>query len=120
MPIKWEQETDDFLVARLSGKLLESEMLKCRSAISPVLQSHGNIRFLVVLENFEGWDNSGSWEDTSFEDAHDQYLARFACVGDEKWRDQMLMFVLAGLRPVDIRYFSSDEEPAARKWLAEG
>ena len=120
MPIKWEQESADMVAARKSGKLVHSEMKECQAAISPIIQSHGNMRLLVVLENFSGWEGNKGWDDTSFPDANDEHLARFACVGDEKWRDQMLMFVLAGLRPVDIRYFPPDQEATARKWLAEG
>ena len=120
MPINWEQESTDTLVIRVSGKLVQSEMLACQTAMAPVIQAHGNMRLLVILENFEGWETSNEWEDTSFPDENDPHLARYAFVGDEKWRDQMLMFALAGLRPVEICYFSSDQEAAARKWLADG
>ena len=117
MPIKWEQESTETLVARISGKLFRSEMQACQAAMTPIIQAHGNMRLLVILENFEGWAASHGWEDTSFADENDDYLSRFAFVGDEKWRDQALMFALAGLRPVEIQYFSSDQETAARKWL---
>jgi len=106
------------MVARISGKLAKTDIGGFQQAVEPVVQASGNIKFLVILGDFEGWESGKGWEDTSFADANDQYLARFAIVGDEKWRDQMLMFSLAGMRPVEIEYFSADQETAAREWLA--
>ena len=120
MPITWEQETDKLIVARVNGKLANSEHRVFQEAVAPILQVQGDIRLLVVLDNFKGWEAGEEWGDMSFMDANDQHLVRFAIVGDEKWRDQTLMFTLAGLRPVNIHYFSLDQEAAARKWLAEG
>ena len=120
MPVNWEHEAADLLVARVNGKLAKPEIGEFQAAVEPILQASGNTRFLVILENFEGWETGKGWEDTDFADANDQFLSRFAIVGDEQWRDKALMFSLAGLRPVEIQYFSAGEESAARAWLAEG
>jgi hypothetical protein len=119
MTVKWEHESEHLLVARLRGKLAKTEIEDFQAAVAPILRASGNIKFLVILEDFEGWEVGKGWEDTSFTDANDQFLSRFALVGDEKWRDKALMFSLAGLRPVDIQYFTSENEAAARAWLAE-
>lgn len=119
MPVKWEHESEHLLAARINGKLAKREIEEFQVAVEPILQASGNIKFLVILEDFEGWEGGKGWEDTGFADANDQFLSRFAIVGDEMWRDKALMFSLAGLRPVDIQYFSSDNEAAARAWLAE-
>lgn len=117
MPIRWEHESARMVVIHVSGKLTLSEMQKSQAAVAPIFQAQGNMRLLLLLENFEGWQAGDGWEDTSFSDANDEYLSRYAIVGDEKWRDQALMFALDGLRPVEIQYFSSGQEAAARKWL---
>jgi hypothetical protein len=120
MPVKWEHESADLLVARINGKLITSELAEFQLAVAPIIQASGNMQLLVILEDFEGWEAGKGWEDTGFTDANDEYLSRFAIVGDEKWRDEVLMFSLAGLRPVEIQYFLLDEEATARAWLAEG
>ena len=120
MPVNWEHEAADLLVARVNGKLAKPEISEFQVAVEPILQASGNTRFLVILENFEGWEAGKGWEDTDFADANDQFLSRFAIVGDEQWRDKALMFSLAGLRPVEIQYFSAGDEAAARAWLADG
>jgi hypothetical protein len=120
MAVKWEHESTDLLVARISGKLIKSEMAEFQAAVEPIVQASGNMQLLVILEGFEGWEAGKGWEDTGFTDKNDEYLSRFAIVGDEKWRDEMLMFSLAGLRPVEIEYFPTGDEALARAWLTEG
>ena len=119
MSVNWEHESEHLLLARISGKLAKHEIEDFQVAVEPILQASGNVKFLVMLEDFEGWEAGKGWEDTSFADANDQFLSRFAIVGDERWRDKALMFSMAGLRPVEIQYFSSENEAAARAWLAE-
>jgi hypothetical protein len=119
MSVKFEHESEHLLVACIKGKLAKREIEEFQAAVEPILRASGDIKFLVILEDFEGWEAGKGWEDTSFADANDQFLSRFAIVGDEKWRDKALMFTLAGLRPVSIQYFSSENEAAAKAWLAE-
>jgi hypothetical protein len=115
----FEQESPHRVVARISGKLSPTELQAFQEQVAPLFKASGDMRFMVILEEFEGWEKGRGWEDVGFTDAHDDYLSKFAIVGDEAWRDQVLMFTLAGLRPVDIRYFSTADEAAARAWLAE-
>ena len=118
MPVTWELEADDLLVVRINGELAESEIAECQSAVGPLIQASGRMKFLVIAKDFQGWASGGNWGDTGFIDDNDEQLARFAIVGDEQWREKMLMFSLAGLRAVEIEFFETSEEAAAREWLA--
>ena len=91
MPVKWGHESADLLVARINGKLAKPDIGEFQAAMEPMLQASGNIKFLVILEDFEGWEAGKGWEDNAFADANDQFLSRFAIVGDERWRDKALM-----------------------------
>ena len=115
MAINWEHESEHMLVARISGQLTRADINGFQEAVAPIVRASGKIRFLVVLEGFEGWAADEGWEDTSFADENDDFLVRFAIAGEEQWRDKVLMFSLAGLRPVEIEYFT--DEAAARDWL---
>ena len=115
MAISWEHESEHLLVARITGKLATADIAAFQQAVAPVVKASGQISFLVVLDGFTGWEAGKGWEDTSFADENDEYLSRFAIVGEEQWRDQVLMFSLAGMRPVEIEYFTA--ESAARDWL---
>ncbi|MDH3978012.1 MAG: STAS/SEC14 domain-containing protein [Gammaproteobacteria bacterium] len=116
MPIKWENESKDLLVARISGVLAESEIAEFQAAVKPIARASAKIQFLSILEDFDGWEAGKDWSDIGAVDEIDEVLSRFAIVGDEKWREKALMFSLAGLRPVEIQFFSSEDE--ARSWLA--
>lgn len=117
MAAQLEQESPHLVVARIQGKLSQSDLHTFQTEAAPLFKASGDMRFLVVLEDFAGWETGRGWEDASFAEENDQYLSKFAIVGEEEWRDKVLMFTLAGLRPVDIRYFN--DESAARAWLAE-
>ena len=119
MPIKWALEPNKMLILHVSGKITPSEVTTVQSDITPILMGRGVERILILLEDFEGWDSAPGWEDTSMADVSDQYISRIAVVGDEKWHEQALLYLLADLRPVDITYFSRADEVAARLWLTE-
>ena len=116
MPLVWNHEAEKMLVVKVSGELAQSDIKGFQQEVGPVLEGAEDVALLVILEDFAGWQTEKGWEDTSFADSYDEHLSRFAIVGDEQWRDQVLMFALAGLRPVEIEYFN--DESAARGWLA--
>jgi hypothetical protein len=115
MSFSWEHESEHLLVVRISGELAKTDIATLNQEVAPIVQASGELLFLVVLEDFTGWEAGKGWEDTSFADENDEHLSRFAIVGEEQWRDQVLMFSLAGMRPVEIEYFV--DESTARDWL---
>ena len=117
MAAKLELESEHFLVCRISGELTRAEMGSFQAEAAPHVQASGQMCFMAVMENFDGWSSEPGWEDASFTEENDQYLKKFAIVGEEQWRDKALMLALAGLRPVPIEFFN--DEAAARAWLAE-
>ena len=50
----------------------------------------------------------------------DDFLAqkRIAVVGEERWRDEMMAFLMAPFRAAEVRYFTSEELAKAEAWLA--
>lgn len=120
MPITWEQESDNLLVSTVTGRLNHEDILNFRRHKSTDRQAQDKLYLLTILKDFSGWDASENWdesEEIEVLDEYDKHLSRFAIVGDAKWRDDIELFTLAGLRAVDIRYFTSESE--ARDWLSE-
>jgi hypothetical protein len=113
--IEWKTEKDDLLVFRVSGKLSISEMGQAQSETDPILSAANNWKVMVVLSVFEGWSKEPGWENTSLIDETDKNVERMALVGPIEWRDQVEMFTLKGMRPLEIEYFTSEDE--ARAWL---
>jgi len=117
MPVKWNLDSDNLVVFYVSGKLGKAEYLQIQSEIESVIKQIGQIRILVLLNDFDGWETASGWEDTSFVDRNDPYIKKFAIVGDQQWRGLVSAFTLQGLRPVPIEYFTEDKEAVARQWL---
>lgn len=117
MPITRQQDSDNSLAFTITGKLDYEDLNNARLDVVPILESQKKVSILIVLRDFEGWEPSERWEDVSAIDEYDEYLSRFAIVGDEKWRDRILAFALDKGRSVDICYFTSETE--ARNWLSE-
>lgn len=117
MSIELKLEKNNLALLHVSGQLGKAEVEKMQADLEPIIQKLGNIRVLVVLKDFTGWESAEGWEDTSFSDRNDAYIKKFAIVGDEKWRDLVTVFTLKGLRPVPIEYFETNEEDKARQWL---
>ena len=118
MPVQWQFERDSLGVFRVSGKLGISEFEQAQNQCESAIQKTGNIRILVLLEDFSGWETGGGWEDTSFAERNDPYIDKIAIVGDMQWRDLVYAFMFKGLRPVAIEYFEASEEASAREWLS--
>lgn len=117
MSVEFEIENNDVAVFRISGELkklnFEDAQRKCEELIKKV----GQIKILVITENFEGWEKAEGWGDWSFADRNDSHIDKIAIVGDEKWRDLVFAFTGKGFRPVDIEYFDLGQETNARDWL---
>jgi hypothetical protein len=117
MPIEWNSEADNLVVFRVSGTFRKTELEKAQSECEAIIRKLGQIKILVIMDNFTGWERTEGWEDMSFADRNDPFIDKFAIVGDVKWRDLSYAFVARGLRPVPIEYFEAGQEAAARQWL---
>ena len=117
MTVQWQRETDRLIVCRVSGQLRYEEWLQLNAGGENPMPETGKLRALILLEHFSGWDNDEGWADLSWVDENDERLDRVACVGEERWRAEMEVFMLKDLRPVEIRYFGPGEEALARFWL---
>jgi hypothetical protein len=73
----------------------------------------------VVLDGFEGWDDSGDWSDLTFYAIHGNRIERLAIVAAPQWRDQALMFAGADLRKGPVEFFESAAIDDARTWLEQ-
>lgn len=107
----------DILTLKISGRLSEPELRSVQSRAALLIQTHGAVRALVLVENFQGWESKGDWGDLWFQAENDQHIARLAMVGEEKWKELSLIFTAKGMRPFPIEYFAPNEEALALDWL---
>ena len=107
----------DLVHIRISGIMRVADLRTLQASGLELIRQGNKLRLLVLLENFEGWEQSGDWADTGFLPDQDRGIHRIAIVGDEQWRDQTCAFVAQGLRPFAIEYFASSAQAEAERWL---
>ena len=118
MPIKFETESANLAVFRVSGTLKKAELDAAQRECEQFIKKAGRVKILVLPESgFAGWEHSEAWADMSFAARNDKFIEKIAVVAKLEWRDLSYAFLGKGLRPEPIRYFEQDQEAAARLWL---
>ncbi|TVR63017.1 MAG: STAS/SEC14 domain-containing protein [Candidatus Competibacteraceae bacterium] len=77
----------------------------------------GKIKFLLLLDEFTGWEPGEEWGDVSFFFKHDPDIEKIAVVGESCWRDDMQMFLFADYRQAEVKFFAETDLETARVWL---
>ena len=117
MSIEMRAGGQRLLVVRIYGILRRAELEESQRAAAKIIREAGKVTALVLLDGFEGWERTDEWGDVSFLAEHDTDIEKIAVVGQERWRDEVLMFAGAGLRHNPVRYFN--DEAGARAWLGD-
>jgi hypothetical protein len=77
----------------------------------------GQVRILIWLDHFAGWEPGEQWSDVSFFFKHDQDIEKIAVVGEPRWRDEMVIFLFADDRQAEVQFFADADLEPARVWL---
>ena len=109
---------DKFLEFHLHGRLSRTDFEKFVPETERLIRASVEIRLLVILHDFHGWDAGALWEDIKWDVKHFHRIERLAIVGEKTWHKWMTGFS----RPfatTEVRYFTLEELPAARAWINE-
>lgn len=118
MSMSLHHERDNVYKLDMHGLLRKNDLEQCQQTLITEMRRVGNVRLLFVLDGFEGWDPNEDWRDMAFYAKYGSSIDRIAIVGDERWRDETLMFAGAELRRAPTEFFSSASLAEAREWLA--
>jgi hypothetical protein len=103
----------------VGGTLTRGDLEQWQRALAAEIQKQGTVRLLVVLSRFAGWAREDRWDDMAFYQSYGDKIERLAIVGEDRWREQAMMFVGAGLRKGQVEFFVPGAISLAREWLAE-
>jgi hypothetical protein len=106
------------LTARISGRLTQPELAALQSSAQDSIRELGQVSFLIIAEDFQGWRVDDDWSDVSFME-NDPYIRKMAIVGEQQWQDLALIFAAKPIRKFPIEYFQPADLERARAWLAE-
>ena len=119
MSIKISKESNDYITVTVSGVFLFEELEAVQNSAEKMLKSDAKVNCLILADQFSGWGTDGDWGDLTFMYESDPHLGKIAIVAEEKWRDELLMFLGAGRRQAAVKFFCLNEEPDARIWLSK-
>jgi SpoIIAA-like len=117
MSVVLRREAGDLFRLDVQGSVRRAELERSRDELGGVLGPRGSARLLVVLNGFMGWAADDDWSGLDFLTPFGDQIARMAIVGDPAWRDEMLLFVAAGLRRAPVEFFVPGAVDTARAWL---
>jgi hypothetical protein len=117
MGISYVKEPSGLFVLRLSGIFTDQERKEMEKAGRAMIDRSGKVKVLILAEGFSGWAKKGDWGDVSFMFEYDPYIEKIAVVADKQWRDNMLMYLGAGMRKAAVEFFPLGQEDKARAWL---
>lgn len=105
------------MTVKFSGRVTIEEFRDVQNASANFIRLHGKVRFLALLENFQGWGAEGDWGNVEFVEQYDRFIERIAIVGPAEWKEQVLFFALKDLRDALVEYFPPSELEKAKLWL---
>ena len=109
--------SDGLMTVKVTGVLKKSELDRAQASAREIIKRHGKVRFLVIVEDFRGWQQEGRWGDVSLEMEYDEHIEKIAIVGEEQWEYVALAFVGKGVRPGAIECFPPSDLARARAWV---
>jgi hypothetical protein len=118
MPIAMEHEGGNLFRVEIRGTLRKADLDRCQAELAAHMARLGPVKVLFTLVGFGGWEAADNWRDLSFYMRHGDTIERIAVVGDERWRDEVLMFVGADLRKTPVQFFAENAMSEARAWLS--
>jgi hypothetical protein len=118
MPITMQHDGNNVYRLEIRGILRKADLDRYQATLAEEMARVGPVKLLFVLKEFTGWEQHADWADMSFYLKHGDSIERIAIVGDERWRDQVLMFAAADLRKAPVEFFSADALTDARAWLS--
>ena len=105
---------------KISDQLTVSEFQKLQDMGELSLKCFGQFRVLIELEGFQGWNREPGWENSFFLSEDGDLVSKVALVGDEKWKDEVFLFMGKQMRKTAIEFFPTNELAQAKAWLCEG
>jgi len=111
-----EESQGNVLGFHVSGKATGDELKeKVEPIVEDAVDKYGSVNLVVVLNDFQGYDISGFWEELKMGIKHHDNLGRVAIVGDKKWEE----IVTKLARPFDEKYFDMTELKEAWEWVEQ-
>ena len=117
MSVTFTKESDDLFVINLQGIFTFDDLKEVEKSAYEQIDRNQKVKVLVLAEDFTGWGKEGDWGDLTFFYEYDSHIEKIAVVAEADRKDQMLMYLGAGRRQAEVKFFFEDKVEDARDWL---
>ncbi len=117
MSLTFTKESDDLFVISVQGIFTFNDLKEVEEKACEQIDRNKKTKLLVLAEEFTGWGKEGDWGDLTFMYEYDPYIEKIAVVAEKNRKDEMLMYVGAGRRKAEVKFFLYDEAEDTRDWL---
>jgi hypothetical protein len=112
-----ERDEGNLRVLRITGLLRKSEWDSALATEVEQWRPETEVRVLVILKDFDGWERGADWGDMDFFVEHDHQIKKIAIVADPRWEIWATMFAGAGFRRGQVKFYPPTQLAQAREWL---
>lgn len=102
----------------VDGKVTRRDFDRVADEIERMIEAHGKIKIMEIIQNIGGIEPSALWEDLKFSPRHLKHFSHVAVVSDKTWVEWMTMAAKLFIS-AETRFFQLDQIDAARDWLAK-
>lgn len=107
----------NLIAIRIEGKISKSDVQVIHKRIHEVLDQHSKVDWYMEIQDFEGYELSGLWQDLKVTTKHLQDFGQIAIVGDKKWQEWAAQ--TADLfTSSDVRFYEVAQQQMALGWVA--
>jgi hypothetical protein len=117
MSVLIETEANGLLNVIVSNLMTRKDVNHCQETVVTAIKRYGNIKVLMVLDAFQGWETSDEWKDFLFYAEYEDKIKKIAVLGDLKWKEDMFSFLSGPFRSGLIEFFNPSQKSEARTWL---
>jgi len=100
----------------VEGRISREEFDEVAGKLENFIASHGKVRLLEVINDFEGIDASAFWDDLKFSLRHLNDFSRCAIVTRARWIKSWSKLV-GSMFHCELAHFEPDKIEEARAWL---
>jgi MFS superfamily sulfate permease-like transporter len=113
--VTFPKEPENLFIIHIQGTLTFEDLNEVQNEARTEIDRSQKVKLVILAGHFTGWGEEGGWGDLTFMYEYDPYIEKIAIVADQKWREQILMFIGAGRRQATVEFFL-DAEELAQDW----
>ena len=113
------KEENGIHALRIGGTLNKATLDNVQSVARRGIEAGAkDLKVLLILQDSRGWKRGDDWGDLDFFGQHEADIAKIAVAGEDRWEEEARLFLGAGRRHGEVRFFPLQHEGMARAWLA--